>query len=489
MTTPRASCHLSGPQGMDSNLIAFRCRKMFCGIWNSPKRESRIRLKRILRTAVRWLYNILFTLLFWVASPWLLLRLRRRGQWKAGFSQRFGRYAPDAIPELKPGGRRLWLHAVSVGEVNTCLQFLKALEARLPDVQIIVTATTTTGMAELRKKLPPNITAVYFPVDRRRFVRRALDAIQPDAVILVEREIWPNFLWELRERTIPLFLINARISEHSYRACTRYQFLFRPLYRIFERVAAQARMDSDRLRDVGCRPEALYVTGSMKFDSANAAPALSVNARELFVQAGWREGSPILLGGSTHDGEERVLAEMADRLRVKVPSLFLVLVPRHFERCPEVSAQLTALGVPHVRRSSLTSRAKPVESPGNCLLVDSTGELTAFYAEADLVFVGKSLCARGGQNPIEPAALKKAMVFGPNMQNFPGVTHQLLANEAAVQVGDAQELEHALSGLLQSAEKRMALGQNAFEVVQQNLGATDRTVTLVVGALETRWSR
>ncbi|MCU0788674.1 MAG: 3-deoxy-D-manno-octulosonic acid transferase, partial [Verrucomicrobia bacterium] len=146
---------------------------------------------------MRSIYNILFTLVFWAASPWLLARLRRRGRWREGFGQRFGNYAPGLIPPKPPGKRRLWLHAVSVGEVNTCLQFLTELRRRLPEVDLFVSATTTTGMAELRSKRPADVTPIYFPIDRRKFVRRAIDTIRPDAVILVEREIWPTFLWTL----------------------------------------------------------------------------------------------------------------------------------------------------------------------------------------------------------------------------------------------------------------------------------------------------
>jgi len=432
---------------------------------------------------VRWLYNILFSFVFWMASPWLWIKLRRRGAWQEAFGQRFGRYEPSAIPPLSPAGKRLWLHAVSVGEVNTCLQFVRCLQGRRPDLQVVVSTTTNTGMAELRKKLPPGVTPLYFPVDLRRSVCRSLDRVRPDVVLLMEREIWPNYLWELQARRIPLMLINARISDRSHRAHRRYRVLFRDLYAQAEVVAAQTETDAQRLREVGCRPEAVHVLGSMKFDAVPTASVAGPNAADLMARAGRGPGAPVLVAGSTHDGEEALLARVVRQLRRDFPALFLVLVPRHFERAAEVVEQLRSEGLRPVRRSTIDQGEPPATADG-CLLVDSTGELTAFYSEADIVFVGKSLLARGGQNPIEPAALARAMVFGPNMQNFPGITQQLLESNAAVQVADERELTSSLAVLLKSPERRRALGQNALSVVQRNTGATERTVDIVLQRLE-----
>jgi len=428
---------------------------------------------------VRWFYNILFSVVFWVVSPWLWIKLRRRGAWREGFGQRFGRYQPGAIPPPRSGSQRVWIHAVSVGEVNTCLQFVRCLQQHRAGVQVVVSTTTNTGMAELRKKLPAGVTPIYFPVDLRRFVRRALDAVQPNAVLLMEREIWPNFLWELRARHIPLMLINARISDHSHRAHKRHAWLFRNLYSQADFVAAQTEADAQWLREVGCRPEVVRVLGSMKFDAVQTPHTAELDVSALLTRAGHGPGAPLLVAGSTHDGEEALLGRVVRRLRSDVPDLFLVLVPRHFERAPEVVDQLQTEGITPVRRSML-DRDEPTNTTDRCLLVDSTGELMAFYAAADVVFVGKSLTARGGQNPIEPASLARAMVFGPNMQNFPGITEQLLESDAAVQAANEQELTSVLANLLKSPQRRAVLGRNALSVVQRNTGATARTVDLIL---------
>jgi 3-deoxy-D-manno-octulosonic-acid transferase len=437
---------------------------------------------------VRWLYNILFSVAFWLAAPWLWVKLRRRGAWREAFGQRFGRYQPGALPAPAPGVRRLWLHAVSVGEVNTCVQFVRRLRQRLPNTQVLISTTTNTGMAQLRKKLPPGVTPLYFPVDQRRFVRRALEAVRPDAVLLVEREVWPNFLWQLKDRGLPLLLVNARLSERSHRRYQRCRFLFRSLYAQFDLVAAQTETDAQRLREVGCRPDALRVVGSLKFDAPITSSATRLDAAGLLAAAGRKPGAPVLVAGSTHDGEEPLLARVTGRLRHEFPDLFLVLVPRHFERAPLVAEQVRATGLNPVLRSTVQPGQIPTSTEDGCLLVDSTGELLAFYAEADLVFVGKSLTARGGQNPIEPAALGKAMVFGPHMQNFADVTQQLLANSAARAVADEDELTAVLAKLLRSPEQRRRLGDNARAVVRRNTGATERTANLVGQLLESAWA-
>lgn len=437
---------------------------------------------------MRGLYNILFSVAFWIAAPWLLLKLRRRGAWREAFGQRFGRYQPGALPAPAPGVRRLWLHAVSVGEVNTCLQFVRCLQRRLPNAQVMVSTTTNTGMAELRKKLPPLVTPLYFPVDQHHFVRRALDAVRPDAVLLVEREIWPNFLWQLQDRGIPLLLVNARLSDRSHRMYQRYRFLFRRLYEQFALVAAQTESDARRLREVGCRESVLRVVGSMKFDATSTPLTAHLDARGLMACAGRQPGAPVLVAGSTHDGEEQLLARVTRRLRREFPNLFLVLVPRHLERAPEVVEQLRASGMTPLLRSTIRTEQGASGAEDGCLLVDSTGELMSFYSEADVVFVGKSLGARGGQNPIEPAALGKAMVFGPNMQNFPGVTQQLLASDAAVQVADEAGLTAALEDLIRSPDRRKRVGENAQAVVRRNAGATERTTDWVLDLLEKAWA-
>ena len=389
-------------------------------------------------------------------------------------------YYDPSIKQALTNRNVVWLHAVSVGEVNLCTQLIHALEPRAPNLKIVVSCTTTTGMAELRRRLPTHITKIYYPLDRRKFVRRALATINPKVIVLVEAEIWPNFLWRARDLRIPLFLANARLSDRSYPRYKKFGWLFRPLFASFTGVGCQNEEDAQRLRDVGCRPEAVRVVGNLKFDAARLTEKRQLDVRGLLRQIGVADDAPILVAGSTHDGEEFLLADMAARLRQKFPKLFLVLVPRHFERCKDLGLKLKARGVKFVYRNEIFANTQLRAGEVDCLLVNTTGELKFFYEPATVVFVGKSLTAIGGQNPIEPGALGKAIVFGPNMQNFTDITRSFLKKDAAVQVKNAAELEQASPTLLANEARRAELGRHALEVVAENLGAVERTVDLIL---------
>jgi 3-deoxy-D-manno-octulosonic-acid transferase len=310
--------------------------------------------------------------------------------------------------------------------------------------------------------------------------------MNPKAIVLVEAEIWPNFLWRAQRLGIPVFLANARLSDRSFPRYKKFAFLFRPLFASFAGVGAQNETDAERLRAVGCRPEAVRVVGNLKFDAAKLTEQRTLDVPVLLRQLGVPADAQILVAGSTHDGEEMILAEMVKRLRVKFPKLFLILVPRHFERCREVGQKLRAREVKFFWRSEISAKTKLSENELECLLVNTTGELRFFYEQATLVFVGKSLTAFGGQNPIEPGALGKAMVFGPNIQNFTDVTRSFLVQNAAVQVNDPEALEETIADLLADGNRRAELGRNALKVVAENLGALDRTTDMILAQLKTR---
>ena len=435
------------------------------------------------KASVHFLYNVCFIIFFVLSSPYYFMRMRRRGNWQQGFGQRFGKY-DSKLKQALTNRHVLWMHAVSVGEVNACLQLIGALESRLPNLKFVVSTTTTTGMGELQRRLPTRIGRIYYPIDRRRCVNRALANIQPSAILLVEAEIWPNFLWHAKALGIPLFLVNARLSDRSYRGYKRFAFLFKPLFASFAGVGAQNEADAARLHDVGCRPEAIQIVGSLKFDAARLEERRLLDVPAMLRQLGVPPGARLLVGGSTHPGEESILAEKFLQLRVRFPELFLVLVPRHFERSRDVGRELEARGLKFVYRNEIRSDTSMRPGQIDCLLVNTTGELKYFYEQATVIFVGKSLTARGGQNPIEPGALGKAMVFGPNMQNFAEVVRGFLAQNGAVQVRDAAELGKTLEELLADAPRREQLGRNALKVIRENAGAIDRTVDMIIKHLE-----
>lgn len=436
-----------------------------------------------MRGQMRRIYNLLFTLFFFLSAPFYWLKMMRRGNWRDGFSQRFGKYS-SKIKQALTNRHVLWIHAVSVGEVNICTQLIAALEPRLPNLKIVVSTTTSTGMAELHKKLPSHIVKIYYPIDKRIFAWRAIGTIHPEMIVLVEAEIWPNFLWRAHDFGVPVFLVNARLSQRSYRGYKRFGFLFRPLFAKFTGVGCQNDEDAKRLIALGCRPEAIHVVGNLKFDAAKLEERRLLNVPALLGQIGVPAGSRVLVAGSTHAGEEAIMGEVFMRLKQAFPDLFLVVVPRHFERGKEAGRDLEKQGVRFIYRSEITINKQCKQGEFDCLLVNTTGELKYFYEHATVIFVGKSLTAEGGQNPIEPGALGKAMVFGPNMQNFEAIAKALVEKDGAMQVSNVDQLEAAIAKLLGSPERREALGHNAVRVVRENLGAIERTVEMIVGKID-----
>lgn len=245
----------------------------------------------------------------------------RRGNWLKGFSERFGQY-DTKLKQALTNRQSIWMHAVSVGEVNLSTQLIRAIEPRLPNAKIVVSTTTTTGMGELKSKLPTHISKIYYPIDRRKFVNRALGTVAPKAIVLVEAEIWPNFIWRARAANVPMFLVNARLTHKSYIRYKRFGFLFRPLFDSFAGVGTQNEEDAKRLIELGCRPENVRVVGNLKFDAAiKLEEKSSLNVNEMLGQIGVPPNSQLLVCGSTHEGEEALLATMFSRLKKTFPTV------------------------------------------------------------------------------------------------------------------------------------------------------------------------
>jgi 3-deoxy-D-manno-octulosonic-acid transferase len=429
---------------------------------------------------MRFVYNILFPVFFLLSAPFYFLKMWRRGNWRAGFGNRFGMY--DASFRTQSDKPCIWFHAVSVGEVGICAQLLRELRPKLSGYDFVVSTTTSTGMGELKRLLPDDVRKIYYPADFFFAVRNALNTFRPRAFVLIEAELWPNFLWQAVDRKIPLFLINARLSERSLRGYKRFGFIFRPIFQAFRAVGCQSEADAARLKELGFPAAGVKAVGNLKFDAAKPTPS-KFDAGQLLRQLGVSENSKVLVAGSTHAGEESILADAFLQLRKQFPELFLVLVPRHFERTKEVVAELKQRGLRFVLRTEVSKQTSTAQGSIDCLLVNSTGELKAFYETATIVFVGKSLTAHGGQNPIEPAALAKAIITGPNMENFRSIMSAFRDNDAIVTVANATELRDKSAELLKDDSQRSQLGKRALAVVESNSGATARTVDLITANL------
>jgi len=448
-------------------------------------------MKAVIKFLIQVVYNVGFITFFFITGAFFIWRLWRRGKLLPQFGQRFGFFSKEVREQIKPGVD-LWVHAVSVGEVDIAIVLLRRLRELNPSLRVVVSTTTATGFARARADLEDKQTfVIYNPVDFLPSVMAAFNLIRPRRLILVESEIWPNYLWCARRRRIPIFLVNARLSRRTESRYRRMGWLIRPLLRDIDLVFAQDPTDVIRLSQAGFAPETVFNLGSLKYDVAALGVSEETDIRAWWNRIGWESDQPILLGGSTHAGEEEVLARIYLTLREKWPALKLVLAPRHAERGSSIRDLCDRMGLSTVTRAQL-AMATEVLSNGNrpdVLVVNSTGELRSIYKKATLAFVGKSLRSNGGQNFIEAAPVGTPIVVGPNMQNFEVITREFLGRKAIIQVSDEFELAETLQTLLASEEVRRELGARARETFEANLGGDRRTAHVIHRSLENEGGR
>lgn len=421
-----------------------------------------------------WVYRLLFPIAFAAMLPSVLLRMLRRGHYREKFGQRLGLYAGADRVRLEPGGW-IWVHAVSVGEMIMGLKLARTLQACEPGAKILLSTTTSTGYAVARGQMEgSDMALIYYPLDLACVVRRVLGLIRPAQLVMVDKELWPNMVAECYRRGIPVSVVNARLSPKSERGFRRWRRWTGPFFGMLERVCVQEPDDVSRWEALGVRPEALVCTGSLKFDFAEGEASRVGEFRALLNRIGVGDGAPILLAGSTFPGEEACLGRVALALRERFPELFLIVVPRHVERTPEVAADLQTAGLRVALRSSLPGLPPGSPRP-DALIVDTTGELRDWYALGSVCFIGKSLCAQGGQNPAEPVLAGRPVVFGPHMENFEALVRQFLAVGGAVQVPDEAGLLRETGALLADPARGEALVDAARGVLRVHLGANRRT--------------
>ena len=425
---------------------------------------------------IRFLYNLFWPLGLLIFLPGYIAKMIRRGGYREKFGQRLGIY-DDAVRNRLSNRRSTWLHAVSVGEVNIAFKLANALRVFEPDLHCVLTTTTTTGFALARKTAPAWIEVMYTPLDYWPIMRRAFSVIRPARIVLVEAEVWPNLAAAAHVRRIPLALVNARLSPRSERRYLRVRFLVAPMFRLLDLVCVPELRDVERWTALGIPRNRIHVTGSIKFDPDVQAHSVPI-AAPLWEASAETAPHLVLFGGSTHRGEEEILARVFLRLREQFPSLRLFIAPRHVERLQEIRAQLDALAL-RVRLASENTADGTADA--DCMLLDTTGELQRWYSIATVVFMGKSLTAHGGQNPVEPILSGKPVVFGPHMENFTTLAKTLVSNNAAMQVNDSDSLERTIAKLLRDSEARERLVANAHAALSEHKGGTTRTAELVHG--------
>jgi 3-deoxy-D-manno-octulosonic-acid transferase len=421
---------------------------------------------------IRLLYNLLFPLALVFFLPGYAVKMFRRGNYRNKFGQRLGFYDRETRAKLSQG-RQTWLHAVSVGEVIIALKLAAKIKECEPGLRVALTTTTTTGFALANRQAPQWMDVLYMPLDFWPIMHRAFTLIRPARIILVEAEVWPNLTAIGHHRKIPLALVNARLSRRSAERFRKFNRFVRPYFQKLDLICVQEAEDSARWESLGAIADRIHSVGSIKFDPENAT-SRPEGPRAALRQLGIDSNRPILLGGSTHPGEEKILGKILLELRRDFPDLFLIIAPRHVERAREVATQLRTVGLTTARRSE-TDPAAEVD----CLLLDTTGELRDWYSVATIVFIGKSLTARGGQNPVEAMVADRPVVFGRHMENFAALARALVAAGGALQLDDESSLTNAFAALLRDASKRELLTRNARAVLDQHRGATERTARLL----------
>ncbi len=417
----------------------------------------------------------LYSILLYLALPLIAARLWWRGRKAPAYRQRIGERFALGLPALKPGG--IWLHAVSVGESIAAAPVVRALQERYPQLPVTVTCMTPTGSERIRALFGDSVQHCYLPYDMPCRARAFLQKLQPVVAVVMETELWPNHIHQCARMNIPVVLANARLSERSARGYARFPKLTAPMLAQLSGIAVQTQAEAERFLQLGARPEAVQVTGSIKFD-LHIQPQLLQTAQQLREQ--WQlEQRKVWIAGSTHEGEDLLMLEAHQQLLQAFPAALLILVPRHPERFDTTYRLCQAQGLEVTRRS----RAEPVTAATRVLLGDTMGEMLLLYALADVALVGGSLVPHGGHNLLEPAALGKPVLSGPHVFNFLEIAGQLKDAGALREVSDARETATAVARLWTDQKAWQDMQQAGQQVLKANQGALERLLKVIGDAM------
>lgn len=427
-----------------------------------------------------WFLNVIYLGCLALLSPWLMWRAVFSGKNRRGWNHKLLGW----VKPRKSAAPCVWLHAVSVGEVNLLIPIMEQLAARRPDLEFVISTTTETGF-DLAQKKYANKYVFFCPMDFTWAIQRVLKRLNPSLLVLAELELWPNLIRTTRRSGVDVAVVNGRLSENSFQGYQRLAWLIRRTFGQLSLVAAQNDTYAQRFLRLGCDRATLAVTGNVKFDGAETDRS---NARtiELCDLARIDSTEQVFVAGSTQLEEDLIAAEVYRRLLPTFPDMRLILVPRHPERCDVLIHQLRQIGLPVVRRSALTIADGIGDSDSDrgsaagagiraILIVDVIGELGAWWGRADAAYVGGSMGRRGGQNMIEPAAFGTPVSFGPHTENFRDIVSDLLSTEAAVEVDDAEQLAAFVRRAFSDGQWAAEIGARARNVVLDHVGASQRT--------------
>ena len=430
---------------------------------------------------MRIILDLLYLLAAIAYSPVIIYRAIRHKRYRAGWDQRFGK-----ITRRSPHKKCIWLHAVSVGEVNAAKTIIKQLENKFGDSEIVISTTTDTGFARATTLFIENHHVFYFPFDFYLIIKRAFRNIQPDICLLMELEIWPNFVQIAKQSNIPVIVVNGRMSDKSFPRYQKIKPLVKKMFGKISLTLAQTEQYAQRFKELGCQDEKVVVTGSLKYDTAQItdkvqgsdviAAQLNIGSERLWVT------------GATGNDEEKILLDVYQKLKQddSFADLRLVIVPRKPERFDEVAQLIERRGLPLIRYSRIKNNTAPSPTDNQAIILgDTMGDLRKFYSLSTIIFVGRSLVPMGGSDMVEAAALGKCTVFGPHAFNFKQTVDALLADSGAIMVKDPEELLQTMQQCLSDSDFAQSVANNGREVIRKNQGATKNTIDQIAKFLTT----
>jgi 3-deoxy-D-manno-octulosonic-acid transferase len=420
-----------------------------------------------------WFYNIVVTVGSFLIGPFMLLFFLIRGSLDGHFGERLGLLTSKLVP-AKGERQRIWVHAVSVGEVKLARVIARVLQERKGDFSLVVSTTTPTGRKTASKEMPRDSIIVYNPLDLWWCVKRSLQKISPDLFIGLETEIWPNLLWACKELNIPAVLINGRISVRSIDYYRRLRFLMKDVLSVYTLLSMISRADAERILSMGAARNKIVVTGNAKYDLLidEARPELSDRIRRVYKIKGKR---PVFIAGSTRGGEEEIILDVFIKLLEKYPDAILIVVPRHIERSKSIASLIRSRNLEYCLRSSLDNVTKR-DGETSVILVDKIGELFGLYSLGSVIFCGASLVPLGGQNVLEAAVWGKPVMYGPWMENFPEATALLEGVGAGLRVRDGHELLNTATWLLENPAESHRLGGLARNEIEKYIGSARKHI-------------
>ena len=423
-----------------------------------------------------FIYNTLLAVVLLVMTPWYGWRVLVSGKYRTSTGPKLGFHAPGTFDGLA-GSPRIWIHAVSVGEVTAAAPIVAGLRKICPEAVIFLSTSTETGQEAARRLVPHVSTLFYFPLDIPRVIRGVLDQINPDLFVIVETELWPNFIRVCRERSVKVIMVNGRLSPRSFRKYRATRFFWKGVLEKVTAAGVISETDRSRLTRIGMEPGRIDVMGNAKYDGLvertrsdlrdETARLLDMNGRD-----------PVIVAGSTHEGEEVILIDLYERFRASMPNLRLILVPRHVHRVGNIVSILRERGLPSAFFSDIEAGRADGRTP--VVVVDVMGRLFSLYGIATVVFCGGSMVPRGGQNVLEAAAWGKVVLHGTSMEDFAEEGRLLAEAGAAIPVGNREELAEHMERLLADREERIRRGQAGRRVVEENQGAARRYAEMIL---------